>query len=224
MKIISKIISVVMLMVILTGCGKDNFDAPESFLKGTVTYNGTALNLRGTGEAVQLQLYQDGYALNSEIKVYVGQDGAFSASLFDGQYKLVTRDGNGPWVNTRDTMVVTVKGTTEVKLEVTPYLLISGENISVSSSIMNASFTINQVISSAEVDYAMLLLSSTQFADDVNNVFRKDFSDVSTGSVTLSADISGNNDVSNAKALYGRVGVYPKGADQAIYSPVVRLK
>lgn len=224
MKIISKFISLVILIIALTGCGKDNYDEPGSFLKGAITYNGAALNLRGTGEAIQLQLYQDGYALHSAINVYAGQDGTFSAALFDGQYKLITRNGNGPWVNTRDTMIVNVKGTTEVKVEVTPYFLISGENISVSSSSVNASFTINQVISTAEIDFTMLLLSATQFVDDVNNVFRKDFPDVSSGSVSLSADITGNSNVANAKSLYGRVGVYPKGADQAIYSPVVKLR
>lgn len=224
MNIISKINLIVILLVVITGCGKDNFDEPNATLKGTIVYNGEALNLRGTGEAVRLQLYQDGYALHDPINVFVGQDGAFSAKLFNGEYKLVTRDGNGPWVNTRDTTIVQVKGTTEVKLSVTPYFTISGESISVSGSTMNASFTINQIVSTAEIDRVMLILSATQFADDVNNVFRKDFSDTTAGQVSLSADISGNSDVANAKALFGRVGVLAKGADQAIYSPVVRLK
>ena len=56
MKIISNIFSVILLLVLFSGCGKDNFDAPESKLVGRVTYQGQALNLRGTGEAVQLQL------------------------------------------------------------------------------------------------------------------------------------------------------------------------
>ncbi|MDF9831710.1 DUF3823 domain-containing protein [Parabacteroides sp. PF5-6] len=224
MKIISRIIPVVMLLAILSSCGFDNFDAPTSTLVGKVTYNGSPLNVRGTGEAIRLQLFQDGFDKRDAIELFVGQDGAFSAKLFDGQYKMVTRDGNGPWVNSRDTTIVNVKGTTEVSLDVTPYFLISGENISVSGSTMNASFTVNQIVSTAGIDRAMLILSKTQFADDVNNIFRQDFSDVSAGSVSLSADISGNNDVANAKALYGRVGVYAKGADQAIYSPVVKLK
>ena len=70
----------------------------------------------------------------------------------------------------------------------------------------------------------MLILSKTQFADDVNNVFRKDITEVSTGAVNLSADISGNTEIAKAKALYARVGVLANGADQAIYSSVVRLK
>ena len=224
MKIISNIFSVILLLVLFSGCGKDNFDAPESKLVGRVTYQGQALNLRGTGEAVQLQLYQDGYEKNDPISVFVGQDGTFSALLFDGEYRLTTRDGNGPWVNSHESMTVKLNGHTEVNLEVTPYFTISNEQLSVSGSAMNASFTINQIVPDAKISRVMLLLSKTQFADDVNNLFRQDFSDVAPGSVNLSADISGNTDIAKAKALYARVGVLANGADQAIYSPVVRLK
>ena len=116
MKIISNIFSVILLLVLFSGCGKDNFDAPESKLVGRVTYQGQALNLRGTGEAVQLQLYQDGYEKNDPISVFVGQDGTFSALLFDGEYRLTTRDGNGPWVNNHESVTVNLKGHTEVNL------------------------------------------------------------------------------------------------------------
>jgi len=224
MKIISRIIPVVILLALLSSCGFDNFDEPTSTLVGKITYNGTPLNIRGTGEAVRLQLFQDGFDKRDASEMFVGQDGTFSAKLFDGQYKMVTRDGNGPWVNSRDTTIVNVKGTTEISLEVTPFFMISGESISISGATMNGAFTINQVVSTAQIDKAMLILSKTQFADDVNNVFRKDFTEISTGSVNLSADISGNNEVANAKALYGRIGVYAKGADQAIYSPTIKLR
>lgn len=224
MKSISNIFSVILLLVLFSGCGKDNFDAPESKLVGRVTYQGQALNLRGTGEAVQLQLYQDGYEKNDPISVFVGQDGTFSALLFNGEYRLTTRDGNGPWVNSHESVTVNLNGHAEVNLEVTPYFTISNEQLSVSGSAMNASFTINQIVPDAKISRVMLLLSKTQFADDVNNLFRQDFSDVTPGSVNLSADISGNTEIAKAKALYARVGVLANGADQAIYSPVVRLK
>lgn len=224
MKIISNIFSIFLLLVLFVGCGKDNFDAPESKLVGKVTYQGQALNLRGTGEAVQLQLYQDGYEKNDPISVFVGQDGTFSALLFDGEYRLTTRDGNGPWVNSHESVTVNLNGHAEVNFEVTPYFTISNEQLSIAGSTMNASFTINQIVSDAKISRAMLLLSKTQFADDVNNLFRQDFSDITPGSVNLSADISGNTEIVKAKVLYARVGVLTNGADQAIYSPVVRLK
>lgn len=224
MKIISNIFSLVLLLVLFTGCGKDNYDAPESKLVGKVTYQGQALNLRGTGEAILLQLYQDGYEKHDPISVFVGQEGEFSALLFNGEYKLVTRDGNGPWMNRHDTVTVNLSGHSEVNIEVTPYFTISNEQLAVSGTTMTASFTINQIVSTATINKVMLILSKTQFADDVNNVFRKDITEVSTGAVNLSADISGNTEIAKAKALYARVGVLANGADQAIYSSVVRLK
>ena len=121
-------------------------------------------------------------------------------------------------------VTVNLKGHTEVNLEVTPYFMISNEQLSVTGSAMNASFMINRIVPDAKISRVMLLLSKTQFADDVNNLYRQDFSDVVPGSVNLSADISGNTEIVKAKALYARVGVLANGADQAIYSPVVRLK
>ena len=148
------------------------------------------------------------------ISVFVGQDGTFSALLFDGEYRLTTRDGNAPWVNNHESVTVNLKGHTEVNLEVTPYFMISNEQLSVTGSAMNASFMINRIVPDAKISRVMLLLSKTQFADDVNNLYRQDFSDV----------VPGNTEIVKAKALYARVGVLANGADQAIYSPVVRLK
>ncbi len=209
---------------VFSSCGLDNYDAPKSQLRGKVTYNGETLGLRGTGEAVQLQLYQDGYQLRDHIRVFVGQDGTFEALLFDGEYKLVTRNQNGPWVNTRDTMVINVKGTTDVELKVTPFFTISNTNLSLNGSVFNASFIVNQVVNTARIDYVTLLIGKTSFVDDASNFVRRDFRDQQAGNINLSVDLTGNNDFTNAKAIFARVGVRTVGADQAIYSDVVRLK
>lgn len=215
---------ILLSVMMFTACGLDNYDAPQSELHGKITYNGQTLGLRGTGEAVQLQLYQDGYELRDNIPVYVGQDGTFSAKLFDGEYKLVTRNQNGPWVNSRDTTVIKLNGTTTVDVQVTPYFTISGANISLNGSQLNASFTVNQVVQTANIEYVMLLVSKTNFVDDVSYIGREDFRNVGAGALNLSMDLSSNQQVASAKALFGRVGVRTVGADQAIYSDVVRLK
>jgi hypothetical protein len=207
-----------------TSCGLDNYDAPKSRLHGKITYNGETLGLRGTGEAVRLQLYQDGYELRDNIQVFVGQDGTFEALLFDGEYKLVTRDNNGPWVNTRDTIVVNLKGSTEVEVKVTPYFTISNESITLNGSVLNATFNVNQIAAEANINYVTLLVSKTSFVDDATNIARKDFGDQQAGALNLSMDMAGNAAVASAKALFARVGVRTVGADQAIYSEVVRLK
>ena len=93
-------------------CGYDNFEEPESILSGNVQYNGQNLQLQGSGGSIQLQAYQTGYELKSPITIYVNQEGRFSARLFNGHYKIVTKDNNGPWVNNRDTIEVDIKGNT----------------------------------------------------------------------------------------------------------------
>lgn len=212
------------LLVLVTSCGIDNFDAPSSTLSGRMVYEGNALQLRGTGEAVQLQLYQDGYDKHDPIQVLVNQDGFYSASLFNGEYKLVTRDNNGPWVDKRDTMIVNVKGNTTFDIQVTPFFTVSGANISLSGTTVNASFNISQVVSTAEVEKVYLILGNTHFVDEINNVYRKDIEGISPGSVTVSGDYSTSKDANNAKFLYGRVGVKTKGVEQAIFSEVFQLK
>ena len=213
-----------LLLITIVSCGKDNFDEPNVTLTGKIMYNGQPLQLRGTGGAVQLQLYQDGYALFTPIAVYVGQDGVYTAKLFSGQYKLITRDNNGPWVNTRDTSIVTVNGNTTFDISVTPYFTISNPNITLSGNTVNATFTINQIVPTASVETVYLLVSRTQFCDQVNNVYRKDFTDQSPGQVSISGDFSDVYNATSAPSLYGRVGVKSAQTGEAIFSPVVRLR
>src|SRR5690606_37729184 len=182
-------------LLAVSSCGLDNYDAPESIIYGRVVYNGEPVGVRGTGEAVQLQLYQDGYELRNPIPVYVGQDGSFEAKVFDGEYKLVTRDNNGPWVNDRDTTVVNVKGTANVDVEVTPFYTLSNVQLSLSGNNANASFQINEVAGGLAIDYVTILVGKTSFVDDVSYTARVDINDATVGgTVTGSIDLTNNND------------------------------
>ncbi|WP_353131213.1 DUF3823 domain-containing protein [Parapedobacter pyrenivorans] len=212
-------------IVAVSSCGLDNYDAPESKLQGRVVYNGEPVGVRGTGEAIQLQLYQDGYELRNPIPVYVGQDGTFEAKLFDGEYKLVTRDNNGPWVNDRDTTVINVKGTANVDIEVTPFFALSNVQLSLSGNNVNASFQIDEVAGGRAIDYVMVLVSKTSYVDDVSYTARVDIRDIAAGStIAETLDLTNNADFKAGKPLFARVGLRPAGKDQAIYSQVVRLR
>lgn len=212
-------------LLIMSSCGLDNYAEPESKLFGQITYNGEPLGVRGTGEAVQLQLYQDGYELRAPIPVYVNQDGSFEAVLFDGQYKLVTRDNNGPWVNDRDTTIVNLSGRTEVDVEVTPYFTLSDVSLTLNDGTLEASFTANQIVDDAAVAEAVLLLSKTAFVDEVTYIARKSLDEITIGSPQqVSMDVSGNEDVQSGRPLFARIGLKPVGADQAIYSPVIQVR
>lgn len=218
-------IALLSAIVAVSSCGLDNYDAPESKVFGRVVYNGQPIGVRGTGEAVQLQLYQDGYELRNPVPVYVTQDGTFEAKLFDGEYKLVTRDNNGPWVNSRDTTVFTVRGAANVDVPVTPLFTLSNVSLSLSGSNVNAAFQIDQVTAGWEIDYTMILVGRTLFVDDVSYTARRDIQGLETGvSLSEMLDLSDNNDFKKGEPLFARVGVRAAGKDQAVYSQVVKLR
>ena len=122
MNTLFKICSVFILAtLVLTSCRKDNYDEPESFIKGRVVYQGEPLQLRGN-EAVRLQLYQRGYEKHDPVDVFVNQNGEFSICIFDGQYQLITKAGNGPWTSEgSDTTQINLRGRSVQDVEVVPF-------------------------------------------------------------------------------------------------------
>lgn len=224
MKKIWNICSLLSLSLLAVSCGLDNYDEPESFLEGKITYEGKQLGLKGTNGGIQLQLYQDGYANHNAINVYATQDGTFSAVLFDGPYKLVTKDKNGPWVNKRDTIYIEVKGKTLCEVKVTPYFTISDENIVLNNNTVSGTCNIQQIVQDSKISQVMLLVSQTTFVDENTNIGRQNLSNIAPGTTNISLDITNNKNVQLAKALFARIGVKATGANQAIYSEIFRLK
>ncbi|MFD2743857.1 MULTISPECIES: DUF3823 domain-containing protein [Sphingobacterium] len=209
----------------MTGCGLDNRDEPESTIRGRVVYDGEPVGVRGTGEAVQLQLFQDGYELRNPVPVYVTQDGSFEIKIFDGEYKLVTRNNNGPWVNDRDTTVVRLQGMANVDIEVTPLFTLSNVALSLSGGSLSASFQVDQVTQGWDIDYATIVVGRTLFVDDVSYTARRDLRDIDTGVLTTELlDLTENADFKNGRALYARVGLRAAGKDQSIYSQVIKIR
>lgn len=221
MKLKYSIYALLAAFSLLTSCGLDNVDAPASKLMGKITYKGASIGVRGSGEAVRLQAYQDGYDLNNSFDIFVAQDGTFEATVFDGVYKVVCRDNNGPWLNTRDTLTVNVSGTTACEYPVTPYYMIENETITLSGNVLNTSCLVKKIAGDKPIERVMLLVSKTSFVDDVNQIARKDWEKPEAGTLNLSMDISGHQP---EKALFARIGVKIEGVGDAIYSTIVRLK
>ncbi|MCD8094263.1 MAG: DUF3823 domain-containing protein [Bacteroides sp.] len=235
MKTISKIFLMTVLSALaLTSCTKDSYDAPTSFIKGRVVYQGEALQLRGN-EAVKLDLYQRGYEKHDPVEVFVNQDGEFSICIFDGQYQLITRSGNGPWSSAgRDTIEINLKGYATQDVEVMPYYLVENAQMTLNGNKVDASFTVNK-IAGTNIDRVFILLGTTQFLSDAeHNVDRYDETDNlsefnETGKVYTfaSRDYTDNKMFQTALkrgTLFGRICLWPQGSDQGIYSKVFRLK
>lgn len=238
MKSISTLFSIVLLAALaFASCTKDNYDAPESYISGRVVYQGKPLQLRGN-EAVKLQLYQRGYEKHDPVDVFVNQDGGFSVNIFDGQYQLITKQGNGPWTSTgRDTIEVKLNGRTEIDVEVEPYYLVENAQVALNGNKISAKFDVNKIAGHG-IDRVFVMLGTTKFLSDAeHNVDRYD---VDNGGDRLAEydetgktftfdekDFAGHKMFETAmkrETLYARIGLWPAGSDQAIYSEVICLK
>jgi hypothetical protein len=209
--------------VSFAGCKKDNYETPSSTLKGQVTYQKQPIGLRSNG--VQLELWQPGFELSTKIPMYLAQDGTFSASVFDGNYKLVLLRGNGPWVNNSDTMDVNVNGATEIEVPVTPYFMINGAALALNGTTLTATFSLQQVNNSLPLDAVTLYVGATTIVDQVNSVAStsKPASEITDITAPITLSVSLPPSLIAKGYAYARVGAKTAGVAELIYTAPQKL-
>lgn len=219
---------------ILSGCEKDNFDPPKATLKGRVVYQDQPIGVRtpnvnadGTASnGVQLELWQPGFQVYSKIPVFVNQDGSFSASVFDGNYKLVLLRGTGPWVDNSDTINVQVKGSSVVDVPVEPYYIIRNEQFQKAGDIVTATCNVQQVSPSRAIERVTLYLGATQFVDVNNNDGKIDITAAGIADLNqpLSFSLPIPAKLTSKGYFYGRIGVKTVGVAEMLYTPVQKIQ
>lgn len=231
----------------LIGCdnitGFDNYDPPGSLLVGRVVYDGVPVGVRSNG--VQLELWQPGpeFELNTKIAVTVDQDGSFSAMLFDGSYEINLLADNGPWVSNTTRIPVEVSGETTIDIPVVPYSLIRNESLTYDAAggaggTVQATFTVDQIDTSREIEYVGLYVGTTAFVDrnlglEIPNSERERSraaiqEQLSAGtpitiSVALPDDIHETPSPDRRNHVFARVGVKTVGVAEMHFSPVHRI-
>jgi hypothetical protein len=218
------ILSSLISIALITGCKKDNFEKPAARLSGRVVYNKEPLGLRSNG--VQLEIWQRGYQLYSKVALHVAQDGSFSASLFDGNYKLVLIPGNGPWVSNTDTIDVAVNGSTTIDVNVQPYFIVKNATATKSGTDLNATVSLEQVDTRQQLEAVYLYVGSTNIVDQVNNlggsnVIAANIPDLSQP-VPLKLTIPAS--LASQPFFYARVGVKIIGVAEMIYSQPLKVQ
>lgn len=213
----------VMLFTLFAACKKDNYEAPKSSLTGRVVYSNQPLSLRSDG--VQLELWQYGYAFFQKIPVFVAQDGTFSATLFDGDYKLVRQRSNGPWADNTDSISVSVRGATTVDVPVDPYFIIKNAMIQKSGTNITATFSLQRVNASKALESVTLNLGPGMLVDELHRsgFASKNAATITdiTQPITLSASIPA--DLANKDYLYARVGVKTNGVFEQVYTQPLKI-
>lgn len=205
------------LMVGLSGCEKDNRTEPKSVLKGRIVHDGQPVGVRSNG--VQLELWQRGYQLFTKLPVHVNQDGTFSASLFDGNYKLVRLRGNGPWIDNTDTIDVALRGTAEIDVPVVPYFVFKNDTYSKGEGKVSATFNLQQVNNTRTLERVNLYIGTTTIVDPNNNVGNAQevaakITDLSKP-ITLTATIPAN--LAGRGYIYARIGVKTSGVGEMLF-------
>lgn len=210
-------------LALLAGCQYDNQEPPKSFITGQVVYNGQPVSVRSNN--VRLELWQPGYALFQKVDIHVAQDGTFSANVFDGHYKITRLRGNGPWVDQTDTIDVQLRGNTVVEVPVTPYFVIKDPNLKKNGNAIEATFHVEQVHASANLEAVHLYLGNTVIVDQNNNTksvrLAANAVDLSQP-ITLGADIPAPSGAARSY-VYARIGVKTAGVAEQIYSTPVKI-
>jgi hypothetical protein len=211
------LLGVMALAGLLSSCEKDNRLEPKSMLKGRVVYDGQPVGVRSNG--VQLELWQRGYQLFTKIPVHINQDGTFSASLFDGNYKLVRLRGNGPWADNTDTIDVEIRGVKEIDVPVQPFFVFQNDTYSKGEGKVSATFNLKQVDATRKLESVSLFVGTTTIVDPNNNAGNvqelaaniKDLTKPITLTATLSSALAGRDYV------YARVGVKTAGVGEMLF-------
>jgi len=220
--------------VTVVSCKKDNFEEPTSILKGRIVYQGEAIGVER--DQVPFELYQYGFGKVGPIASSFAPDGSFSALLFDGEYKFIIPNGQGPfiWKQTAsgapDSLAITLRGTQNLDVDVTPYYMIRTPNFtpSTADSMATATFKVEKIITDAnakDIERVSLYLNKTQFVSGADNIAIKDM---------MGTDIADPNNISltvkvppivpKQNYVFARIGLKIAGVEDMIFSPVQKIQ
>ena len=246
-----KYLFVVVLAASVFSCKKDNYDAPSSTLSGNLLYQGDTIYLEK--EQVPVLVYEYGFGKVGPIgtltqypgRTYTNvtptftQEGTYSLLLYDGDYKIVIPNGQGPflWKQTAagnpDTVNVTLKGSQTVNLDVTPYYMIRSTQISAAGTdSIKATVSIEKIITDAnakDIQSVSLYVSKTKFVSGSDNINDPDFPNSIAGSAIT--DLNNIQIGARYKApattqnyYFARVGLRIAGAEDMIFSPLFKIQ
>lgn len=233
MKSIFSYIITAALFLSLYSCKKDNRAAPGTFLTGAIMYKGDSINVERN--QVPYRLYQYGFGKVGQIgdNTTFEQNGSYSQVLFDGEYKLIIPNGQGPFLWKRDalgnpdSLSISLKGNKTVNLEVTPYYMIRNTQITASGGIVTANFKLEKIITDSlakGISRVSLYINRTQFVSGGDNIAAKDMAGVDItdpNNVRLSVTVPPITPTQNY--IFARVGVKIANVEDMIFSPLQKI-
>jgi len=231
MKIKLKYIALIAICGVAVSCKKDNYKEPSSMLSGRLVYQGEALGVENY--QVPYELYQYGFGKVGGVNSSFTQEGNFSSLLFDGDYKLIIPNGQGPfmWPKTAggapDSIAITLRGSQTLDLNVTPYFMIRTPQVTGGGGKVSATFKLEKIITDAnakDVENVTLYVNKTQFVSGADNIATAgvnggDITDMNN--ISLSATVPSITPTQNY--VFARIGLKVSGVEDRLFSPVVKV-
>jgi hypothetical protein len=223
-----------LLILSIYSCKKDNYNPPGTFLTGAIMYKGDSINVERN--QVPYQLYQYGFGKVGQIggNTTFEQNGSYSQVLYNGDYKLIIPNGQGPFIwkqdasGNPDSLAITLKGDQTVNLEVTPYYMIRNAQISVSGGAVTATFKAEKIITDSamakDIERVSLYVNKTQFVSGGDNIAVQDMagSDITDpNNITLSVTVPSISPSQNY--IFARVGIKIANVEDMIFSPLQKI-
>ena len=210
--------SLALAALLLAACEKDNLKEPTSTLTGRIVYQGQPVGVRSAG--VQFELWQRGYQLFTRIPLNIKQDGTFSATLFDGDYKLVRARGAGPWLDNSDTIPVHVQGTAALDVPVEPYFIIKSEAFTRNGTTVTGTFQLQGVNAGRTLELARLYIGPNMILDQNNNSATTQVLAAAIPNLaqTVTLNVTIPAALANESYIFARVGVKTTGVAELLYT------
>ncbi len=232
MKIRYNFLYLLALAAVFGSCAKDNFTEPKSVLSGQILYKGEPVGVEYN--QVRIQLWQPGFGKLAAIDAQVSQEGAYSAMLFDGSYKMVFPKGRGPFKTLekdaakKDTIFVQVSGSQKLDVEVMPYYMIRTPKFNGGENKVSASLKLEKIItdlSAKDVERITLFVNKTQLVSRATNIALKDLAGTDIkdlNSISITTDVPAMSPAQNY--VFARVGVKIKDVEDMVFSPVQKVQ
>ena len=151
----------------------------KSKLHSSFMYNSDSVYLEYN--RVTYQLYQYGFGKLGPIEQTFTQNGTLNSLLFDGDYKLIVPNGQGPflWPKTSggspDSLSITMSGNQNIDIDVMPYYMVRNTNITAGGGNVTASCQLEKIITDANAKdvesvtlYILLLLCQRVTSEKIN--------------------------------------------------------
>lgn len=238
MKHCFKYVFILGIIISFASCKKDNYAPPGSFLTGRLVYQGDSIQVERN--QVPYQLYQFGFGKVGPIGGTFAQNGSYSQALFDGNYKLIIPNGQGPFMwkqdanGNPDSISITMKGDQTVDLEVTPYYMVRNPQFTYNGndSTVSASFKVEKIITdpalAKNVERVSLYINKTQFVSGGDNIAFKDMpggsiSDPDNITIQVTVPFLSKVLAASQDYIFARVGIKIANIEDMIFSPVQKV-